>query len=162
MYLLVTGAAGFIGAALTERLMARGDHVLGIDSFNAYYPVSLKRDRLSRLADGRNGRFDFREIDFAQMPALEEALAGERFERIVHLGTQPGVRYSLKNPHACVQLHLVGHLNLLEIARHRQVEHLAYASSSSVYGGNTKLPFAVEDRVDHRSRSTRRPKRPTN
>lgn len=149
MHVLVTGAAGFIGAALTEHLRARGDQVLGVDNLNAYYPVSLKRDRLSRIAESSNGGFDFREIDFAQMHVLEDTLAGERFDRIVHLGAQPGVRYSLENPHAYVQSNLVGHLNLLEIARHRRVEHFVYASSSSVYGGNAKLPFAVEDRVDH-------------
>lgn len=148
MRVLITGAAGFIGTALAEHLMVRGDQVLGLDSLNDYYPVSLKQDRLSRLRD-RDGHFNFLHVDFADMRALEEALADEAFDRIVHLGAQPGVRYSLENPNAYVQSNLVGHLNLLEIARKRQVEHFVYASSSSVYGGNTKLPFAVEDRVDH-------------
>ena len=149
MRVLVTGIAGFIGSALAYRLLARGDEVLGIDNLNTYYDVALKHARLSRLREAGGLAFAFRQIDFADMPALEAALAGERFERIVHLGAQAGVRYSIENPHAYVQANLVGHLNLLEIGRHRDVEHLVYASSSSVYGGNEKLPFAVSDRVDH-------------
>jgi UDP-glucuronate 4-epimerase len=149
MRVLITGAAGFIGSTLAHRLMARGDEVIGIDNLNDYYQVSLKQDRLARLEAEGGERFAFRKVDFADMAALEAALAGERFDRIVHLGAQAGVRYSIENPHAYVQANLVGHLNLLEIGRHRQVEHLVYASSSSVYGGNTKLPFSVDDRVDH-------------
>ena len=149
MRILITGAAGFIGSTLAHRLMARGDEVIGIDNLNDYYQVSLKEDRLQRLRDEGEDRFAFHKVDFADMGALETALEGEHFDRIVHLGAQAGVRYSIENPHAYVQANLVGHLNMLEIGRHRGVEHLVYASSSSVYGGNTKLPFSVEDRVDH-------------
>ena len=150
MRILVTGAAGFIGAAVAQRLAGRGDEVVGIDNLNPYYAVSLKEDRIARVRSAPGGeRFEFRRIDFADMAALEAGLADCTFERIVHLGAQPGVRYSLENPHAYVEANLVGHLNVLELARRRQVEHMVYASSSSVYGGNAKVPFAVEDRVDH-------------
>ena len=149
MRILLTGVAGFIGAAFAHRLLARGDTVIGIDNLNEYYQVSLKQDRRDRLAAAGGNRFTFLHQDFADMAGLEKALAGVEFNRIVHLGAQPGVRYSIENPHAYVQANLVGHLNMLELARHRAVEHMVYASSSSVYGGNTKLPFAVEDRVDH-------------
>ena len=149
MRVLVTGAAGFIGFHLIRLLTARGDSVIGIDNLNDYYAVSLKRDRLAALAAEAGDRFTFRQVDFADMAALSAALADAAFDRVVHLGAQAGVRYSIENPHAYVQSNLVGHLNVLEIARHRQLEHLVYASSSSVYGGNTKLPFAVEDRTDH-------------
>ena len=149
MRVLITGAAGFIGSTLAHRLMARGDQVIGIDNLNDYYPVSLKEDRLTRLASEGGDSFAFRKVDFSEMAALEIALADEKFDRIVHLGAQAGVRYSIENPHAYVQANLVGHLNMLEIARHQGAEHMVYASSSSVYGGNTKLPFSVDDRVDH-------------
>ena len=148
MRVLVTGAAGFIGAALAERLLARGDTVLGIDNLNDYYDPSLKRARLARLK-ALGGDFTFAELDFADMAALEGALKGVKLDRIVHLGAQAGVRYSLVNPAAYIQSNLVGHANMLEIARHRGVEHLVYASSSSVYGGNDKVPFSVDDRADH-------------
>ena len=149
MRVLVTGAAGFIGAAVAERLLGRGDSVVGIDNLNGYYAVSLKKDRVARVRAASGGeRFEFRHVDFADL-ALEQGLADCAFERIVHLGAQPGVRYSLENPHAYVQANVVGHLNILELARRRRPEHLVYASSSSVYGGNEKVPFAVEDRVDH-------------
>lgn len=149
MRVLITGAAGFIGAALAEYLLARGDTVVGIDNLNDYYPVTLKEDRIARLRDAGGTRFQFHRLDFADKAALDTALAGETFGRIVHLGAQAGVRYSIENPHAYVQSNLVGHLNMLELARERQIEHMVYASSSSVYGGNDKLPFSVEDRVDH-------------
>ena len=149
MRVLITGAAGFIGSTLAHRLMARGDQVIGIDNLNDYYSVSLKEDRLTRLTTAGGDGFAFHKVDFSDMAALEAALANEKFDRIVHLGAQAGVRYSIENPHAYVQANLVGHLNMLEIARHRGAEHMVYASSSSVYGGNTKLPFSVDDRVDH-------------
>jgi UDP-glucuronate 4-epimerase len=149
MRVLITGAAGFIGSALAHRLLARGDSVIGIDSLNDYYDVSLKEARRARLVEAGADRFTFLKQDFSDMARLERALEGLEFDRIVHLGAQAGVRYSIENPHAYVQANLVGHLNMLEVARHRGAEHMVYASSSSVYGGNTKLPFAVEDRVDH-------------
>ena len=149
MRVLVTGAAGFIGYALVRALLARGDVVVGVDNLNDYYQVSLKRDRLAALAAAGGNRFSFHELDFSDMAALTKALEGQPIDRIAHLGAQAGVRYSLENPQAYVQSNLAGHVNLLELARHRQVEHMVYASSSSVYGGNTKLPFAVEDRTDH-------------
>ena len=147
--ILVTGAAGFIGAALAEALCARGDRVIGIDNLNDYYPVSLKRDRVARVTAKAGDAFRFIECDFADEAALERALEGESFTRIVHLGAQAGVRYSLENPRAYARSNLTGHLNILELARERSAEHLVYASSSSVYGGNDKAPFSVEDRVDH-------------
>ncbi|PNU03866.1 NAD-dependent epimerase/dehydratase family protein [Novosphingobium guangzhouense] len=146
---LVTGAAGFIGAAVAEALMDRGQPVIGIDNLNDYYPTSLKRARLEGLAARHGNLFHFQELDFSDMPALEKALVPFTFDSIVHLGAQAGVRYSLENPHAYVASNLAGHVNMLEIARARQVAHMVYASSSSVYGGNAKLPFAVEDRADH-------------
>ncbi len=141
MKVLVTGAAGFIGAAVAKALLARGDEVLGIDNLNDYYDPALKRARLGELA---SAGFSFHPYDFA----LDMPLANEKFDRIIHLGAQAGVRYSLENPKAYVQSNLVGHVNMLELARTRQVP-MVYASSSSVYGGNSKMPFAVEDRVDH-------------
>lgn len=149
MRVLVTGAAGFIGAALAERLLARGDDVIAIDNLNDYYDVRLKQDRLERLHLAGGARFTFLRLDFADMAALEATLAPASFDRIVHLGAQAGVRHSIDNPHAYVQSNLVGHLNMLELARRRQVEHMVYASSSSVYGMNAAIPFCVDDRVDH-------------
>ena len=149
MRVLVTGAAGFIGAAVSERLCARGDEVLGIDSLNDYYQVSLKKDRIAHVRERAGGRFTFAQADFSDWSAFSAALEKHQFDSIVHLGAQPGVRYSLENPRAYVEANLMGHLNLLEVARHREVRHMVYASSSSVYGGNDTLPFAVEDRVDH-------------
>ena len=148
MRVVITGAAGFIGSTLAHRLLSRGDSVIGIDNLNDYYDVRLKEDRRDRLQQASD-RFHFVQQDFADMAGLENALAKFQIDRIVHLGAQASVRYSIENPHAYVQANLVGHLNMLEIARHRGVEHMVYASSSSVYGGNTKLPFSVEDRVDH-------------
>lgn len=149
MLILVTGAAGFIGAAVSKALLARGDTVLGIDNLNDYYPVSLKQDRLKRVRSAGGGRFEFSQVDFADSAALGAALQEQAFDRIVHLGAQPGVRYSIEHPEAYARSNLVGHLNLLEIARHRGAVHMVYASSSSVYGGNARLPFSVEDRADH-------------
>lgn len=149
MDILITGVAGFIGMTLAKRLLERGDRVVGIDNLNDYYSVTLKEDRLAQLRALDGDRFDFVRTDFSEMSALDAALANKTFQRIVHLGAQAGVRYSIENPHAYVQSNLVGHLNMLEIGRHRGVEHLVYASSSSVYGGNETLPFRVSDRVDH-------------
>jgi UDP-glucuronate 4-epimerase len=146
---LVTGAAGFIGAATSEVLLRRGDRVIGIDNLNDYYDPQLKRDRLERLSREFGSVFAFKQLDFADAEALGSALDGSDFDRIVHLGAQAGVRYSIENPGAYVRSNLVGHCNLLELARHRQSRHFVYASSSSVYGGNKTLPFRVEDRVDH-------------
>jgi UDP-glucuronate 4-epimerase len=147
MTILVTGAAGFIGHHVASALLARGETVLGIDNLNDYYDPRLKEDRLAALPD--TGAFRFLRVDFADHVGLEQALAGIDFDRIVHLGAQAGVRYSIENPRAYVTANLAGHLNILELARHRGVRHCVYASSSSVYGGNARLPFRVEDRVDH-------------
>ena len=149
MKILVTGAAGFIGHHVSARLLERGDEVVGIDNFNDYYDVRLKRDRDARLRGRYGDAFTSLEADFADQEALARAMDGVEVERIVHLGAQAGVRYSIENPHAYVRSNLVGHLNLLELARARGSAHLVYASSSSVYGGNDSLPFRVEDRVDH-------------
>lgn len=149
MRVLVTGAAGFIGAALSRALLARGDRVIGVDNCNAYYDPRLKEARLAAVEAEAEGRFTFLRQDFADYAALCAALEPHAFDAIVHLGAQAGVRYSLENPQAYAQSNLVGHLNLLELGRHRGVRHLVYASSSSVYGGNARLPFAVEDRADH-------------
>jgi len=148
MTILVTGAAGFIGMHCTLRLLARGEAVVGIDNLNDYYPVQLKRDRIAQ-AEAAGGDYRFIRCDFADHEALEAALDGVAFDRIIHLGAQAGVRYSIENPRAYAQSNLVGHLNMLELARSRGLAHLVYASSSSVYGGNDSLPFRVEDRVDH-------------
>jgi UDP-glucuronate 4-epimerase len=148
MNVLVTGAAGFIGFSVARRLLARGDNVVGIDNLNDYYDVRLKHDRLAALAE-HGDAFRFRQLDFSDWPALSATLEDEGFERIVHLGAQAGVRYSIQNPHVYAQSNLVGHLNMLELARHRGTQNMVYASSSSVYGGNDSLPFRVEDRVDH-------------
>jgi UDP-glucuronate 4-epimerase len=145
MKILVTGVAGFIGMHVAQALLARGDRVVGIDNLNDYYAVDLKRARLAQLS----GEFVFHQVDFSDHAALDAAIGSEDFDRIVHLGAQAGVRYSIDNPRAYVQSNLVGHVNILELARTRRVAHLVYASSSSVYGGNETLPFRVEDRTDH-------------
>lgn len=148
MAILITGAAGFIGYSLAERLLARGDTVIGIDNMNDYYDPGLKRARIADLSDRHGVRFAFRLVDFSDNKALDQSLASDNFSAIAHLGAQAGVRYSIQNPHAYVQANLVGHLNMLEMARGRGLP-MVYASSSSVYGGNDQLPFSVEDRVDH-------------
>jgi UDP-glucuronate 4-epimerase len=145
--ILVTGAAGFIGYHLAERLLARGDEVAGLDNLNDYYEVSLKQARLARL-EGRPG-FRFIKADLADRTAIEQLFAGGGFDTVLHMAAQAGVRYSLSNPHAYVQSNLVGFLNILEGCRHHGVKHLVFASSSSVYGANTRLPFSVHDNVDH-------------
>jgi UDP-glucuronate 4-epimerase len=150
MTIIVTGAAGFIGSHVSRRLVARGERVVGIDNLNDYNPIALKRDRLAAIAaePGADGLFRFAEVDFSDHAALDTALAGETIDRIVHLGAQAGVRYSLTNPRAYAASNLTGHLNILELARHAEVRHLVYASSSSVYGTSPNLPFSVEQRVD--------------
>jgi UDP-glucuronate 4-epimerase len=145
--ILVTGAAGFIGYHTATRLLERGDTVVGLDSMSDYYDVSLKEARLARLRPHSAFRFEYLDVaDRGQMTAL---FARERFDRVVHLAAQAGVRYSLTNPHAYVDSNVVGFLNILEGCRHNPVEHLVYASSSSVYGANTHMPFSVKDNVDH-------------
>ena len=148
MTIIVTGAAGFIGSHVCRHLIRRGEHVVGIDNLNDYYDPLLKERRVAELRRMQAGDFAFHRVDFADHAALDAALAGCAFDRIIHLGAQAGVRYSIENPRAYIQSNLVGHLNLLEIARHRGSSNFVYASSSSVYGGNTNLPFRVEDRVD--------------
>ncbi|QSX28900.1 NAD-dependent epimerase [Shewanella cyperi] len=147
MKYLVTGAAGFIGARVVEFLCRDGHQVVGIDNLNDYYEVSLKQDRLGKLADQSN--FSFMQMDLADREAVAELFAREQFQRVIHLGAQAGVRYSIDNPMAYADANLVGHLTVLEGCRHHKVEHLVYASSSSVYGLNQKLPFATADSVDH-------------
>jgi UDP-glucuronate 4-epimerase len=149
MRVLVTGVAGFIGAALARRLLQRGDLVVGIDDLNGYYPVSLKEARRDLLLAEGQARFVFRKCDFGDAAALGRELQEVESDAIVHLGAQPGVRYSIEHPHAYAHANLVGHLNMLELARQRAVPHMIYASSSSVYGMNAKVPFSVDDRVDH-------------
>lgn len=147
MKVLITGVAGFIGMHTAQRLLAKGVEVVGIDNLNDYYDVQLKEDRLKQLT-GREG-FRFIRMDMADRQATETLFAAEKFNRVVNLAAQPGVRYSLQNPHAYIQSNIVGFLNILECCRHNKVEHLAYASSSSVYGANTHMPFSVHDNVDH-------------
>ncbi|UXI66348.1 NAD-dependent epimerase [Tahibacter amnicola] len=147
MRVLITGAAGFIGSTLAHRLLDRGDEVLGYDNLNNYYDVRLKQARLDRLTP-RDG-FRFVQASLEDRDALDAAFADFAPQRVVNLAAQAGVRYSLENPRAYIDANIVGFLNILECCRHRGVEHLVYASSSSVYGANRKLPFAVEDSVDH-------------
>jgi UDP-glucuronate 4-epimerase len=147
MRILVTGTAGFIGSALAQRLLARGDEVYGIDNHNDYYDPSLKEARLAHFCD--HTHYTHLRADLADANAVNQAFADFRPHRVVNLAAQAGVRYSLKNPQAYVQSNLVGFVNVLEACRHGKIEHLVYASSSSVYGANRKMPFAVEDAVDH-------------
>ncbi len=145
--ILVTGSAGFIGYHLCQALLRRGEYVVGLDNVNDYYSVRLKRDRLKQL-DGQSG-FEFVEMDLADRERMDALFACNRFDRVVHLAAQAGVRYSLTHPHAYVDSNLVGFMNVLEGCRHHQVGHLMYASSSSVYGSNKRQPFSVHDNVDH-------------
>ena len=147
MKVLVTGAAGFIGAALSEKLLARGDQVIGVDSLSDYYDVQLKKSRLARLTSAANF-LDVR-LDISDGEAVEKLFAGEKPERVVNLAAQAGVRYAAENPHAYTRTNVSGFLNILEGCRHHPVEHLVFASSSSVYGANTKIPFSVHHNVDH-------------
>ena len=145
--ILVTGSAGFIGFHLTRRLLARGDQVVGLDNLNDYYDVSLKQARLAQLEGHPN--FRFVNLDLADREGIPALFAAEPFDKVVNLAAQAGVRYSLQNPHAYVDSNLVGFVNILEGCRHNGVKHLVYASSSSVYGANTRMPFSVHHNVDH-------------
>jgi UDP-glucuronate 4-epimerase len=147
MKVLVTGAAGFIGMHVAQLLLLRGDTVIGIDNLNDYYDPALKHARLAQLAPHVDFKFEL--MDIADRSAIANLFEREKFDRVVHLAAQAGVRYSLQNPHAYVDSNLVGFVNVLEGCRHNAVQHLVYASSSSVYGGNTKMPFAESDAVDH-------------
>jgi len=147
MRVLVTGAAGFIGYHVAERLLARGDEVIGLDNLNPYYDPSLKEARLARLR--AHAGFRFERVDLADRAAMESLFAKGAIRRVVHLGAQAGVRYSIENPHAYADSNLTGTLHVLEGCRHHGVEHLVFASTSSVYGANTKMPFSVHQNVDH-------------
>ena len=148
MTILVTGAAGFIGSHVCQRLLGRGDAVIGVDSMNAYYDPALKVARLARLSSQKG--FSFHQLDIAEEGALATRLEGGSISGIVHLGAQAGVRYSLENPRAYIHANVAGHLEMLELGRAMPgLKHLVYASSSSVYGGNSKVPFAETDRVDN-------------
>ncbi|MBZ0117862.1 MAG: SDR family NAD(P)-dependent oxidoreductase, partial [Sandaracinaceae bacterium] len=145
--ILVTGAAGFIGSHVSERLLGRGDEVVGLDNFNDYYSVALKEARATRLA--KHACFEMVRLDLSDRERMAALFAAQRFDKVIHLAAQAGVRYSLTNPHAYVDSNLVGFVNILEGCRHNGVEHLTYASSSSVYGANTTMPFSIHDNVDH-------------
>jgi len=147
MKILVTGAAGFIGMHLSKRLLERGDEVVGIDNLNDYYDVQLKHDRLKQIENFE--QFTFIKMDMADREAMASLFKEQKFNRVMNLAAQAGVRYSLENPLAYVDSNLVGFANILEGCRHNKVEHLVYASSSSVYGSNTDMPFSVHDNVDH-------------
>ncbi|MEZ9927486.1 NAD-dependent epimerase [Vibrio breoganii] len=146
MKYLVTGAAGFIGSAVIEQLTAKGHQVVGVDNLNDYYDVSLKEARLARI---QHANFALVELDIADRDGVASLFEKEQFEQVIHLAAQAGVRYSIENPHAYADSNLVGHLNILEGCRHNKVQHLVYASSSSVYGLNAKTPFSTSDSVDH-------------
>lgn len=146
MKFLVTGAAGFIGFHTCKRLLEAGHQVVGIDNMNDYYDVNLKQARLDLL---QSSLFSFHKVDLADRQGIAELFAEEKFNRVIHLAAQAGVRYSLENPHAYADSNLIGYLNILEGCRHNKVEHLLYASSSSVYGLNRKMPFSTDDSVDH-------------
>lgn len=147
MKILVTGAAGFIGFHLSISLLKRGDEVVGFDNLNDYYEVKLKHDRLAILQNHQS--FTFIKGDLADRSAVEKMFAEHRFDRVINLAAQAGVRYSIENPHAYIEANIVGFMNILEACRHNKVAHLVYASSSSVYGSNTSMPFSVHHNVDH-------------
>jgi UDP-glucuronate 4-epimerase len=146
MKILITGVAGFIGYHLAQRLLQEGKQVYGIDNLNDYYDVNLKKARLDNLLPHTN--FTFKYLDIGDRGAMSELFQQQKFDRVIHLAAQAGVRYSITNPHAYADSNLVGFTNILEGCRHSGVQHLVFASSSSVYGANTKIPFAVEDNVD--------------
>jgi UDP-glucuronate 4-epimerase len=147
MKILVTGAAGFIGFHTAKQLLERGDTVVGLDNFNDYYDVSLKESRATVLDDFE--KFSMARIDLADREAMEALFAKEKFDKVIHLAAQAGVRYSIENPHSYIESNIVGTLHILEGCRHNDVEHLTYASSSSVYGANTTMPFSIHQNVDH-------------
>ncbi|RPE03165.1 NAD-dependent epimerase [Candidatus Pantoea deserta] len=147
MNILVTGAAGFIGFHVTQRLLAAGHQIIGIDNLNDYYDVGLKQSRLDLI--GHHPAFTFIKLDLADRAGIAALFERHAFQRVIHLGAQAGVRYSIDNPHAYADANLTGHLNILEGCRHHKIEHLLYASSSSVYGLNRKMPFSTDDSVDH-------------
>ena len=150
MKILVTGAAGFIGFHVAKELLARGDTVVGIDNINDYYDVKLKEGRLNSLAEQPlSGNFTFIKLDLADRSKMDSLFNSSKFDKVVHLAAQAGVRYSIENPHAYVDSNLIGFMNILEGCRHNKVKHLVYASSSSVYGSNESTPFSVTDNVDH-------------
>ncbi len=153
MNVLVTGAAGFIGSAVCIALLKRGDQVTGTDNLGDYYDVGLKKARLvnieSHLKAGQAGNFKFSKLDLADRPAMETLFATNIFDAVINLAAQPGVRYSIENPHAYAESNLTGFLNVLEGCRHNKIGHLVYASSSSVYGANESIPFSEQDNVDH-------------
>ena len=150
MKVLVTGAAGFIGSHVSLYLLGRGDQVVGLDNINDYYDVNLKHARLKRIEEHENAdKFSFVKLDVADRAGMEKLFAEEKFDKVVHLAAQAGVRYSIENPHAYIDSNIVGFTNILEGCRHNKVAHLVYASSSSVYGANESMPFSVHDNVDH-------------
>lgn len=150
MKVLVTGAAGFIGSHVSLSLLERGDEVVGLDNLNDYYDVNLKLDRLKRIEQHRNAhKFRFVKMSVEEREGVETLFADGQFDKVVHLAAQAGVRYSLENPHAYIDANIVGYMNVLEGCRHNKVQHLVYASSSSVYGANESMPFSVHDNVDH-------------
>ena len=147
MKILVTGAAGFIGSHVARKLLDRGDQVVGLDNLNDYYDVGLKQSRLDRLI--KQDGFEFAQKDLEDREAIEHLFAESNFDRVVNLAAQAGVRYSIENPHSYIESNIVGFLHILEGCRHHGVQHLVYASTSSVYGANTNMPFSVHQNVDH-------------